>query len=639
MRKIFSRENWEFYFEHPAVRWNVCYIMLLTIIGLILGFMDNWVIGLIVLIIAVTGGAISIRRLRKLVVDAHEYLNELTYKVQRGQQEALLEMPMGMIMLNKRHEVEWINPYMARYFNLEIVVGKLIADVDAKLAELIKNHADDKQTQVVTWCDHQFEFLVQHHGQVVYLLDITKYEQISAQYKDEQIFIGNIYLDNYDELIQGMSDSDVSNLHNYVTSQISDWAVANHLLMKIIDDDNYLIIGHQASLKELEKQKFKILDVIRENTSKQNSPVTLSVGIAYGENDLIKLADTAQNNLDLALGRGGDQVVVRAQDQEARFYGGKTNPMEKRTRVRARMISQALQELMAQSDQLFVMGHTNPDMDSIGACLGIRRIAEMNGKECWIVIDDEHPHSDIQRLMREIDNYQTIKDHIISPVEALEKATNNSLLVMVDHAKRGITIAPELYDKMQNRLVIIDHHRRGEDFPENPLLVYIEPYASSTCELITEMFEYQPREGKGLNKLEATAMLTGIQVDTKSFTKSAGTRTFDAASYLRSAGADGLMIQSFMKENPETFMMRNHLISRAEINDKIALCTGEEGQVYDPVTAAQAADMLLQMSGIEASFVIFERADNKIGISARSMGNHGKNGWWRSPCKCCYTNQ
>ena len=510
---------------------------------------------------------------------------------------------------------------MARYFNLEIVVGKPIADVDAKLAELIKNHADDKQTQVVTWRDHQFEFLVQHHGQVVYLLDITKYEQISAQYKDEQIFIGNIYLDNYDELIQGMSDSDVSNLHNYVTSQISDWAVANHLLMKIIDDDNYLIIGHQASLKELEKQKFKILDVIRENTSKQNSPVTLSVGIAYGENDLIKLADTAQNNLDLALGRGGDQVVVRAQDQEARFYGGKTNPMEKRTRVRARMISQALQELMAQSDQLFVMGHTNPDMDSIGACLGIRRIAEMNGKECWIVIDDEHPHSDIQRLMREIDNYQTIKDHIISPVEALEKATNNSLLVIVDHAKRGITIAPELYDKMQNRLVIIDHHRRGEDFPENPLLVYIEPYASSTCELITEMFEYQPREGKGLNKLEATAMLTGIQVDTKSFTKSAGTRTFDAASYLRSAGADGLMIQSFMKENPETFMMRNHLISRAEINDKIALCTGEEGQVYDPVTAAQAADMLLQMSGIEASFVIFERADNKIGISARSMGN------------------
>jgi c-di-AMP phosphodiesterase-like protein len=622
MQKFFSRENWEFFFEHPAVRWNVCYIILLTIIGLIFAFMANWIVGTIILVVAIFGGIISIQRLRKIVIDAHEYLNELTYQVQRGQQEALLEMPVGMIMLDHRHEVEWINPYMARYFNLEIVVGKPIKDVDSDLATLIEDHADNRKTQVVTWRNRRFEFLVQHQGRVIYLMDITKYELISAQYQDEQIFLGNVYLDNYDELIQGMSDSDVSNLHNYVTSEISAWANANHLLMKIIDDDNYLIIGHQASLREVEKQKFKILDTIRENTSKQNSPVTLSVGIAYGENDLVKLADTAQNNLDLALGRGGDQVVVRAQDQEARFYGGKTNPMEKRTRVRARMISQALQELMAQSDQLFVMGHTNPDMDSIGACLGIRRIAEMNGRECWIVVDDEHLHSDIQRLMAEMDNYQNIKDHIISPATALEKVTGNSLLVMVDHAKRAITIAPDLYDKMQNRLVIIDHHRRGEDFPENPLLVYIEPYASSTCELITEMFEYQPREGKGLNKLEATTMLTGIQVDTKSFTKSAGTRTFDAASYLRSAGADGLMIQSFMKENPQTFMKRNHLISRAEIiNAKIALCAGEEGQVYDPVTAAQSADMLLQMSGIEASFVIYARADGKVGISARSMGN------------------
>lgn len=621
MRKFFSRENWKFYFEHPAVRWNICYIAILAIISLVLGFIYNWILGLIVLIIAVTGGVLSLHRLKKLVVDAHEYLNELTYQVQQGQQEALLEMPVGMILMNNQHKVEWINPYMARYFDLEVIVGKAINDVDPKLAELIDQYADSAKPQTVTWRKRQFEFLVQPQFNAVYLMDITEYEQVRVQYKNEQIFLGNIYLDNYDELIQGMNDSDVSNLHNYVTSEINKWALANNLLMKILDDDNYLIIGHQSSLKELEKQKFKILDVIRQNTSKQNSPVTLSVGIAYGENDLVQLAKTAQDNLDLALGRGGDQVVVRAPDQEARFYGGKTNPMEKRTRVRARMISQALQELMEQSDQLFVVGHLNPDMDSIGACLGIRRIAEMNDRECWIVIDNERPHSDIQRLMNELDNYQNIKDHIISPAEALEKATNNSLLVMVDHAKRGITIAPELYDRMQNRLVIIDHHRRGEEFPENPLLVYIEPYASSTCELITEMFEYQPREGKGLNKLEATAMLTGIQVDTKSFTKSAGTRTFDAASYLRSAGADGLMIQSFMKESPQTFMQRNHLISRAEIDDGIAICAGTEDEVYDPVTAAQAADMLLQMAGVEASFVVFKRPDGKIGISARSMGN------------------
>lgn len=621
MHKFFSRENWLFYFKHPAVRWNVCYLLLLTILSLCFAFTLNWVVGIIVFVIALVGGVTSVKQLRRLVIDANEYLNHLVYQIKQGQQEALLEMPVGLIMLNQRQEVEWINPYMARYFPLKRVVGKSLAEVDEELAQLVQQHADDTKPQVVTWRDRQFDFLVQKRHRVIYLMDVTKYEQISKRFKQEQIFLGNIYLDNYDELIQGMNDSNVSNLHNYVTSEISKWAQENQLLMKVIDDDNYLIIGHRSALQELERKKFKILDIIRENTSQQNSPVTLSVGISYGENNLIKLADTAQENLDLALGRGGDQVVVRAQDQPARFYGGKTNPMEKRTRVRARMISQALKELIDQADQLFVMGHKKPDMDSLGACLGIRRIAEMNGKECWIVVDDEQQHSDIQRLMREVDNYQNIKDHIISPNEALEKATANSLLVMVDHAKESITISPALYDQLQNRLVIIDHHRRGEEFPENPLLVYIEPYASSTCELITEMFEYQPREGKGLNKLEATTMLTGIQIDTKSFTKSAGTRTFDAASYLRSAGADGMMIQSFMKEDSQSFMQRNHLLARAEINDQIAICAGEEDRYYDSVTAAQAADMLLQISNVDASFVITKRSDDGVGVSARSMGD------------------
>lgn len=620
MRDLISREYWRELFKQPAVRWNFIYILILTILSLVLGFYINWLLGIAILVVALFGSQLSISRLRTIVVDAHEYLADLTYRVEQGQQEALLEMPLGMILMNKQGEIQWINPYMAKYFDLKIVVGKKLKEVDNELAKLENEHRNDKQPTIVTWQDRQFEFLVQKDNHVIYMMDVTSYEEINKRYKQQQIFLGNIYLDNYVELTQGMSDSDVSNLHNYVTSEISKWAAENHLLMKVIDD-NYLIIGHQISLKRLEEKKFKILDIIRENTSKQNSPVTLSVGIAYGENDLVKLADTAQNNLDLALGRGGDQVVVRAQDSEARFYGGKTNPMEKRTRVRARMISQALQELMAQADQIFVMGHKNPDMDSLGACLGIRRIAEMNNCECWIVVDDEQAHSDVQRLLKQMDNFQEIKEHIITPEEALEKATPNSLLVMVDHAKKGITIAPELYERLQNRLVIIDHHRRGEEFPENPLLVYIEPYASSTCELITEMFEYQPREGKGLNKLEATAMLTGIQIDTKSFTKSAGTRTFDAASYLRSAGADGMMIQMFMKENADSFMKRNHLISLAELNDSIAICAGEEDQVYDPVTAAQAADMLLQVNGIEASFVITKRADRMVCISARSMGD------------------
>ena len=192
---------------------------------------------------------------------------------------------------------------------------------------------------------------------------------------------------------------------------------------------------------------------------------------------------------------------------------------------------------------------------------------------------------------------------------------------MVDHSKPSISTSAQLYEQLQSRTIIIDHHRRGQEFPENPMLVYIEPYASSTCELITEMFEYQPQDVPAINKLEATAMLAGITVDTKSFSLRTGTRTFDAASYLRSVGADGLMVQNLLKENIDDFIQRNHLIDTIEmIETNMALCTGEEDQTYDPVTAAQAADTLLSLSGIEASFVISKRPGGKIGISARSTG-------------------
>ena len=610
------------FLQHRRLNWILTALLVLTVFGVGSAFVVAWYWGLVVLLLA--GGAylLLLLQLKGIIADTEGYINDLTYQIQRGQQEALLEMPIGMVMLDERGIVKWINPAMAKYFLLRLVVGRPLAEVDEDLAALVDKYQDADQPVVVSWQSRRFEFRYQARYHIIYLLDVTNYERVNQRYLEEQLFVGNIYLDNYIELTQGMSDPEVSNLHNYVTAELSKWAQEHNLLLKVIDDDNYLLLGHQRDLKQLEEEKFKILDTIRENTSKLNSPVTLSVGVADGEVDLIKLADTAQSNLDLALGRGGDQVVVKAEDQPARFYGGKTNPMEKRTRVRARMIAQALQELMLAADQVFVVGHAKPDMDSMGACLGIRRISEMNQQNCYVVFADEPLHTDIARLREQMHDYQSIEEHLLSPAQALEKATDQSLLVMVDHSKASISMAPQLEERLKNRTVIIDHHRRGEEFPENPLLVYIEPYASSTCELITEMFEYQPRESKALNKLEATVMLTGIQIDTKSFTHNAGTRTFDAASYLRSAGADGELIQAFMKENRDDFMERNHLISNARfLKDGIAICAGEDDRFYDPVTAAQAADMLLAVAGVKASFVMSRGSSERVGISARSCGD------------------
>ncbi|KRK88635.1 DHH family phosphoesterase [Lentilactobacillus sunkii] len=623
MKNWFTNNNGELppFVHNRRLRRIMIFISLIVIYGIIISFLYNIVASLILIVISVIGMIFTIVMMNEISSDTNRYITDLSYRIHRGEQESLLEMPIGVMILNDDGQVEWANPYMVRYFKDENLLGRKMDDIDHDLQQLITKYAESNEFHTITWRDHKFTMLIQKEYNSVYLMDITRYANLEERYNEEQISVGQIFLDNYDEITQSMTDQEISNLSNYVTNELATWSQKYGMYLKQIDDDHFFLLAYSKSLTAIENDKFNILDTVRETTSKQNFPLTLSIGIAYGEDDLNNLADQAQSNLDLALGRGGDQVVVKSLDGTARFYGGKTNPMEKRTRVRARMISQALNELMSSSDQVFVQGHTRPDMDSLGACLGIRRIAQMNNKKCWIVLDKEKVHSDIQRLLEATKKYPEIADSIITPSEAIGKATDSSMLIMVDHSKPSISISEDLYKRMSSKVVIIDHHRRGEEFPENPMLVYIEPYASSTCELITEMFEYQPHEEEPINRIEATAMLTGIFIDTQRFSMRTGTRTFDAASYLRSAGADSDEMQQFMKENIDSYLQRNHLISKVEFFHKnMALIVGEEDQVYDPVTAAQACDSLLTMSGVDASFIITKRADGLIGVSARSTG-------------------
>ena len=625
MKRLLEKEFWQIpeFLRNKHLRIIAVFLLILSLVCATLAFIVNAWLGIIVLLLILLTIGLSFITLKQVMQDTTHYISDLSYKIKRSEQEALLKMPIGILMLNDLAEVVWVNPTMQKLFGQEEILGKKLTEADEELAKVINDNMSNKDSVEIKWQDKKFNMLVQNDINVVYLLDITHYAEIQKQYDDSRLVIGQIFIDNYDEVTQSMNDTNISNLSNYITNELSSWASQMGMFLKMIDEDHYFVLAYTKSLTQMEKEKFKLLDRIRERTSKQNFPVTLSIGLAYGGTDLAKLSRLSQSNLDLALGRGGDQVVVRGvDDSQARFYGGKTNPMEKRTRVRARMISQALQELMSQSDDIFVMGHARPDMDSIGACLGIRRIAKMNGKQCWLVLDTDNLHSDIQRLLDEIDNYPDIKESIISPEEALQKATKKSLLLMLDLSKPSISMSPELYDQLKNRVIIIDHHRRGEEFPENPMLVYIEPYASSTCELITEMFEYQSRYSDDpINKLEATAMMTGIIIDTKSFSLRTGTRTFDAASYLRSVGADSQMSQHFMKENVQSFLQRNHLIDRVEfVGNGNAVVVGENDRAYDPVTAAQAADSLLTVSGVQASYVVTHRSEDIIGISARSNG-------------------
>ena len=615
------------YLRIPSVKYYGGSFIILLFILCIMSFVTHVWLGFVFLFwicLFATLVYFSIQHINKKI---NEYAIDLAYKIRKGEQDAYLKMPIGMILYDTNENITWINPYLQKKLQRQNVIGIPLKELNERLYYQVKKQIQNqKENDIFTHIDKKYQVIVHSDIRMIYLTDITEYASIEEKYHEEQIVFGQIFLDNFSEVSQSLNDRRKSNLNNFVTNQLSSWAIHHNIFMKRVDDDRFIAFLNRKSLETLEKEKFDIMDKIRETTAKQNYPLTVSMGFSYPDKEnsdvtYPEIASYAQANLDLALGRGGDQVVVRSQNEDARFYGGKSNPMEKRTRVRARMVSQALKDLMEEASDIIVMGHQFPDMDAIGGCLGIRRIAKMNQKKAWIVTNENQYSHDIHKLMDVIQEQKTLREDIITPEEALEKLTPNTLVILVDVSRPVIAASPEVLEQA-NKIVVIDHHRRSQDFPKNPVLVYIEPYASSTGELITELFEYQNNYAESIQPIEATAMLGGIIVDTRNFTLRTGSRTFDAASYLKSVGADTILIQRLLKENVETYLLRSHLLnSLILLDNNIGIVQGEEDTPYPTVVAAQTADMMLSMENIDASFVVTKREDGRIGISGRSLGN------------------
>ncbi|WP_270237777.1 DHH family phosphoesterase [Lactobacillus delbrueckii] len=600
-------------------------IAFLTVLSTVVAFFINRIFGVALLLVLIVDVFWVVFGVYILAKNTNNYAANLSYRIKRGEQEAMIKMPLGILLYDESRHIQWVNPYLQLYLGDKDAIGKTITAVDRKLGKLVEEalEAQTSESKVVKWGDHQFEMVVQDSIGVIYLLDITRYADLADKYRAERLAIGQIFVDNYDELSERMHDQELARTSTYLQTTLNDYAKKFKAYLKRIDEDHFLLLAHLQDLEAMEEDKFSVLDKIRLETSRNNTPLTLSVGIAYGGESLRKIANQAQANLDLALGRGGDQVVLRELGQVARFYGGKSNPMEKRTRVRARMVSQALGELFKDVDQVFVQGHQRPDMDSVGSGIGVVKIARLHGAKAHFLLDTAHCNYDVDRLVKKMQAADPQLDLFVSPDEANAVATDNSLLVMVDHSKYSITYDQRLYDRLRNRIVVIDHHRRGEEFPENPMLTYVEPYASSASELVTEMVEYQQpaEDNRVLTNLEATAMLAGITVDTKEFSLRTGTRTFDAASYLRSIGADSSVVSELLKEDISSFLVKSHLVASLQmLRPKMAVMQGPEDKVIDPILTAQAADMALDLEGVSASFAITRRSGDKVGISARSMG-------------------
>lgn len=541
------------------------------------------------------------------------YVATLTHRVKKAGADAINDLPLGMLLYDEERRIVWHNPFVSRIVGDDQLLGRELAECFPALADWEPEDAAFEFTMK----DRVYTVQSNADERLLYVTDITEWHRLEKRYKDEQIVFGIAHLDNLEEVTQALDEQSRTLMQTEVTGAITAWATARDILLRRYGGDKFFMIFHRKTLTQLEATRFDILDTVRDMTADNKIPITLSIGVGGFAGTLFERARDAQGSLDIALARGGDQAAVKKGDRMT-FYGGKSNAVEKRTRVRARVISHALRNLIRESERVLVVGHENPDMDAVGAAIGVWKAANLQQKDAYIVINEGNPA--IANLLAEMNEHRYLGEVVVSGDRALSLCDERTLVVVVDTHRPSMTIEPRLL-KRSARVVVIDHHRRSEEFVDDPVLVYMEPYASSTCELVTELLQYQT-DRLTMDSLEATALLAGIVVDTNSFASRTGSRTFEAASFLRAHGADLGLVQTLLKEDLGLYVRRAEIVRHTEVVDgRIAVASGEEDQVYDQMLIAQAADTLLKISGIEASFVIARRRDGNVAISARSLGD------------------
>ncbi|MBB3110895.1 c-di-AMP phosphodiesterase-like protein [Paenibacillus phyllosphaerae] len=589
--------------------WAFVLMLLLTVA---LAWFE-WKLGLLGLVLSGAVGAFSWMAERAFRRDLKSYLATLSYRVKKAGTEVISDLPFGIILYNEEKTVEWHNSFVTDMFERESVIGDSLTDLFPALTQ-----AKDKEgTMEVAIGSSIYELMFRFEERLLYVRNVTQRWELARRYEEEKLALGIVMMDNLEEVTQGMDDQQRSMLLSKVTTEITEWAQKFQVYLKRLTSDRYLIVTDQRTLKQLELSRFVILDEVREMTGDQKIPMTLSIGFAAGAETIVELGQWAQTSLDIALGRGGDQAAVKVGQRQS-FYGGKSNAVEKRTRVRARVVAHALRDLIKESDNLVIMGHKMPDMDAIGAAIGVMKAAQLFNKEAFIVLEGINPA--IQKMMENLKEDERFAKRFITPDQATNLIDSGTLVVVVDTHKASMVKEPRLIQQA-DRIVVIDHHRRGEEFINNAILVYMEPYASSTCELVTELLQYI-HDRVVLDVRESTALLAGITVDTKSFSLRTGSRTFEAASFLRRSGADTSMIQKMLKEDLAEYIKKAEMIKHAEIMfEHVAIAVTEPGRKYSQLLIAQSADTLLNMTDVLASFVIGERQDGLIGVSARSLGH------------------
>lgn len=608
------------------------YLAIILVLLIIMCVENNkLIITSIIVYLAIVGYTYYANRKRKSEIS--ETLQDLTLTVDSAAKTSLINSPFPLIIMETDGNIIWKSSKFNSEF-MDVDINSYMNDLSIELRSDIESREDKKNRDIVrqiTIGNRIYKIIGRYvdfknknrdkkgkkeYMIILHFIDDTENVKLQKEYKDSKSCVGIIMVDNYEETIRGLDASEKPIVTAEIDKKMYDWAsLTNGVLIKS-DRDRYVYLFEQRYLETLKEDKFSILDKIKEIDTKEKVQFTLSIAVSNeGLTDKQKY-ESAQGAMDVVLGRGGDQAVIR-ENEIYKFFGGRAEEVEKRTKVKARVVAHALENLIKESKKVMIMGHNNPDMDSIGSCMGIYRLAKTLDTNAYIVSSEDVPA--LKAFNKELEKDSEYEDVIINKEVAMENVDEDTLLVVVDTHKVNYVDAPELLKEVK-KIVIVDHHRRSADYIENATLMFQEVYASSAAELVTELLQYA--EAKiNLKTIEAESLYAGIMMDTKNFTFKTGVRTFEAAAYLRRCGVDIIRVKKWFQSDLKSFNTIADIVKRADIvNETIAISIYDKTSKGASLICAKAADELLTISDITASFVLGNTGE-KICISGRSIGD------------------
>lgn len=549
--------------------------------------------------------------------------NSITYKVKKAGETAFNELPIGIIVIDKDLKIMWSNNQAKNIFMSQLENINL-KDLSLPLQEQMNELEPNEIGQIVFQTNiygviYQVEYLVTNN--VLYFTNINDYVNLQTRYKNRTLAVGYINIDNLEEALADFDVQERAEYQGKIIGSIAKWSESFGSYVRAYSDSRYMILMDEQQLLDMMKNNFSILDEVKDVLrASRVVRITLSIGIACKDVNVLELADEAQDQLELALNRGGDQAVVKVNDK-INFFGAKTDPIQKESKVEIRNKSQELQDLIRTSSNVFVVGHRNLDADGFGACLAIYRLAKTMGKQAYIILDPANIDGTVNRIFDTIkQEYVVLLEDIILPSKVNSYIDEDSFLMIVD-CQTDMQVMDNRFIKKFEKIGIIDHHRKGAGAIQNPKFYYSQTAASSSVELIFELLEFY-ESSLGFTDLEATWMLLGMVVDTNNFVYRTSAVTFEIAAAIKRYGADMSVVKKYLKEDHSEKIIRGYFLKNVEIFRKnVAIAVASDDMpIVDRVTLAKVSDELISISGVELGVTIGHISENEIGMSARSLG-------------------